>query len=461
MSPEEKIDRALEGLLSTKDLAQLQSEVVTDSSLRSLYVERAWLHGRLQSQREVLPKLLASAQRPSALPSSVLKWGAVASVAVLGLGLFFFSFGRRPAKSNPPVATLIEARDCRWEGSELPTNQGAKLGVGTLSLAEGLATLQFESGATVTLEAPSKLSVISKMHCRLLDGSAVAEVPQSAHGFTIDTAEMEVVDLGTKFGLTSSQFGSSHVIVFQGKVEVRRPGDKAAKLLRTGGSIHYGQAPPPGDREMQRVETLTTRSDGWMQVPTSYGKGKDSFVRRLDSQTSHGSDPLIMVKHTDISPGNERRICLTFDLSGGGAVPSVEAAKLTMQIQSSGLGFSALIPDSRFAVYGVLRDRLDRWDESSMTWDNSPEITAADLSPEDFVRVAEFTISRGAAKGQIEVSTPELAEFVRSDANRMATFLIVRETGETDSQGLVHAFASKENPDARPPTLWLKSADEK
>ncbi len=455
MSPEERIDRALENLLSPQELADFQSEVIADPELRALYVERAWLHGTLQSERESLPKILDQEKEKSKPAFSLFKWAAVAS---LGLGLFFFSLFRQSDQGEFFVATLIEAKNCRWEGSELPTNEGAKLKAGTLALAEGLATLKFESGAIITLEAPAKLEVLSKMRCRLLDGSAVAEVPESAHGFTIDTAEMEVVDLGTRFGLTTNQFGSSHVIVFEGEIEVSRTGHNTPKRLLTGDVVHYGQDPPVNNQEVTRVTALTTTADGWTAVPTSYGKGKDSFIRRFDTEKIHGSHPLIMVKHTDLAPGNERRILLSFDLSGSGEDRALDAAKLTMEIQSSGLGFSALIPDSRFAIYGVLDNRLDQWKENSLMWSNSPEITSPKLSPERFSKLAEFTISRGAAKGQIEVSTPELADFIQANLHQMATFLIVRETGETDGSGLVHAFASKEHPNARPPTLWLKSA---
>ena len=40
----------------------------------------------------------------------------------------------------------------------------------------------------------------------------------------------------------------------------------------------------------------------------------------------------------------------------------------------------------------------------------------------------------------------------------MATFILVRDTGEVDKQGLVHAFASKEHPSAQAPMLRVKSA---
>ncbi len=38
----------------------------------------------------------------------------------------------------------------------------------------------------------------------------------------------------------------------------------------------------------------------------------------------------------------------------------------------------------------------------------------------------------------------------------MISFVIVRETGETNTSGLAHAFASREHPTGRPPTLRLK-----
>ena len=109
------------------------------------------------------------------------------------------------------MATIVSAEDCRWAGSELPTVEGARLGTGTLALVEGVATLQFNSGAELTIEAPTTLEVLDEMRCRLIEGSLVADVPPSAHGFTIDTQDMEVIDLGTRFGLTASGLGDTHV----------------------------------------------------------------------------------------------------------------------------------------------------------------------------------------------------------------------------------------------------------
>lgn len=437
MTNDERIDRALDRLLSPDEWAQLQADVVTDPELREAYVERAWLHGQLRAERHALPKLLNSDSPTSRTPRwTPVAWAAAAAIVT---GLIAFSIPRDPVFE--PVATLVEAEGCRWAGSDLPTTQGARLGAGTLALVEGMATLQFESGATVTLEAPATVEVLSKMSCRLVEGSVVADVPESAHGFTINAPGFEVVDLGTRFGVTASAFGDSHVFVFEGEVDVTR-GEEAPTRLTTGNSLHHGSNPPLLDQEIARTRPPAAAEDGWLAIAAS----KDAYVRHGDLHGPTGAHPLIMVKHTDLAADNERRAFVTFDLSATPA-ESVAAAELILDVQPSGLGFSALVPDSRFAVYGLA---VDDWSEAELLWDSAPAF-------ENGQKLGEFVIRRGSARATVEFSTPELADFIREDGNKLATFAIVRETGESDRQGLVHAFASREHPSARPPTLRLKT----
>ena len=70
------------------------------------------------------------------------------------------------------------------------------------------------------MEAPTTLEIRNAMHCRLVEGTVTAEVPEPAHGFTIDTPDIKVVDLGTKFGVTAGSTGNSQVRVFEGEVEI-------------------------------------------------------------------------------------------------------------------------------------------------------------------------------------------------------------------------------------------------
>ncbi len=463
MSDDERIDLFLEDRLSPEERERFQSDVVSDPDLRTLYVERAWLHGQLHAEGS---RIRALAEEPVPVPfpgSRPLPWLLPAAALFAVLALVTAASWFRPTRPAAPVtvAVLLEANGCKWAGSELPTAQGARLGPGTLALAEGMATLRFDNGATLTMEAPTTLEILDHNRCRLAEGSLVADVPESAHGFTVDTPEMKVVDLGTRFGVTTSGVGNSHVLVFEGEVEVAtRDQSEEPRRLTTGHTLHLGQLPaPPSDQEIHRLAAVPTAADGWIHLSTAYGQGKDAYVRRGDSHGPTGSHPLLMVKHTDLAPKNERRAFLTFDLSG---LPEGEltGAELVLDVEPSGLGFSALIPDSRFTLHGILDDAFDAWDEATLLWDDAPAVSDAGPLPGQTRELASFEIRRGAAPALIQVSGPALLEFLRNDKNRLASFVLVRDTGESETQGLVHAFASKEHPTARPPTLRLHVSPE-
>lgn len=450
MNHQELIDLFLEGKLSDEQSAELEAALLIDPELMSSYVQQRWLHSELLTNKTLLSNLdeqiLTRPQR------FIYPWVALAAAAVLTI---FSILTLTEREKFEPVATLIEAENCRWDGSDLPTSEGSLLGAGTLALAEGMATLQFESGATVTLEAPTVLEVESAMRCRLIEGSVVADVPESAHGFTIDTEKMEVIDLGTRFGVTSTPVGGAHVFVFDGEVKVKEENREEPTHILSGKSLHRGAPPESPDQEITQRPQIDSSLSHWVPVSTAFGRGKDAYIRRTDSSRKTGSAPLLMVKHTDLAEGNERRAILTFDLSRIKKSEMSEAI-LTLMMESSGLGFSSLVPDSTFAIYGAASPSLHTWPEHGVTWNDSPRLTTEKPEHPDFTHLADFTIPKGTANTLIEVNSDELSRFLLSSHETLVTLLIVRETGEFDKQGLVHAFASKEHPAGPAPTLWFQ-----
>ncbi len=460
MNHRDNIDRSFDSQLSPDEWEGLQAAILADPDLRRDYVEKRWIHSLLLSEGESLPRLLGEAAPGNAASglstvspaSRPLVWWSAAAALVSFCATLFLLLERSPQKT---VATLIEAQNCRWAGSDLPTVEGSGLGTGTLALTEGMATIRFESGATVTLEAPSVLEVESAMKCRLLEGSVVADVPESAHGFTIDTAKMKVVDLGTRFGVTATALGDSHVFVFEGEVTVKKENQEEAKHLFTGGSLHYGETSPVADQEIGRLVLPPAPGEDWTPISTATGAGKDTFLRRNDPHGANGAAPLLMVKNTDLAPGNERRAILTFDLSSMDR-SRILNAKLSLKMESSGLGFSALVPDSKFAVYGINEDSASSWSENSLIWEDGNSFVAEPLPPGFATRLAGFEIRKGSSNSFLESSSEEMVHFLQSYPGNLLTLMLVRETGEADKQGLVHAFASKEHPTAPAPTLWIQ-----
>lgn len=460
------IDAYINGLIAPEDLAALENRLRESAEFRARFRRHLALDANLRQTTDVFASEAAAADgsRAKVLPfrkgKAPFVWGTLAAAACLGLGAFLVSTHFTPSTDAPAVATLIQTDNCRWEGTALPTLVDSRLGSGVLSLVQGIATLQFESGAVVTIEAPSRLELVDAMHCRLLEGSAIADVPESAHGFVIDTQDLKVVDLGTKFAVTTGATGYSQVRVFEGEVDVLGLPGSDRKRLVTGQGANVGGATRVPDHEMPRPRQAAEpvqESGGWTGIMTSHGRGADAYVRR-GPEAPRGTDPLLMVKHTHLEEGlnNERRAILTFDLSQRKPI-EVQEAQLVLDIKASGLGFSTLVPDdSKFAVYGLLDESRDGWDEDSIAWDNLPGATDAGLVPEQTRKLAEFWIPRGGAGGTFVIRSDEFAPFIREDTNGLVTFLIVRETSETHPSGLVHAFASKEHPTGRPPVLRIR-----
>lgn len=115
-----------------------------------------------------------------------------------------------------------------------------------------------------------------------------------------------------------------------------------------------------------------------------------------------------------------------------------------------------MVPNSRFAIFGVRAGVAGAWIENGLTWENLPACDDAGVIAGQAEKLAEFWLPRGASGEPLAVRSDALAAFERASRGGLVTFLLVRETGETDSTGLVHAFASKEHPSARPPTLRVR-----
>tara|TARA_R110000850_G_scaffold30703_1_gene84818 strand:+ start:2446 stop:3828 length:1383 start_codon:yes stop_codon:yes gene_type:complete len=125
------------------------------------------------------------------------------------------------------VAQSVGARSP--EGVTFET--GRRLGAERITIHQGLIRLDFDHGATMTVEGPAEFEVRDEMLVLFECGVATFEVPELAKGFTVLTPDADVVDLGTAFGLSRSDGGETDVCVFEGEVEVR------GQLVREGEAV--------------------------------------------------------------------------------------------------------------------------------------------------------------------------------------------------------------------------------
>src|SRR3989304_5708216 len=131
----------------------------------------------------------------------------------------------------------------------------------SLALDRGQVELTYASGAKLLLTGPSEF-LVQMTGGELRRGELVARVPETGHGFTIETPHGKVIDLGTEFGVVVDDFGVSQVSVFEGKVETlpsATAGTAQDKIeLTTGRAIQWpGNSVIPIDVQGRRYQRPT------------------------------------------------------------------------------------------------------------------------------------------------------------------------------------------------------------
>ena len=428
------IGELLDGELSADESAELNALLKSDAEARSIYREHMELHARLHlDYTGVQPNMPGERMRtPQTRPVRWGLWTAIAAALLIG-GLLL----RSPQTS---VATLISSEDAAWE-SALPTLPGSPLDRGLMVLKTGVATIRFNSGAEVVLEAPAELRLKSAMRGELLSGAAVIDVPESAIGFVIDTPNGYVVDHGTKFAVMVGDARESFAVI-SGEISVHHPdsGGELRLLEDETSTMTTNGVLPSQDQELAKPTGPTQRRSriGTMGRATSIIRNRD---------LSHLRPDMLLLK-TGFDGGDfDRRAIIGFDISEED-IRQAAGARLRLTLVPSGMGFAAHLPrQNRFALYGITNEGAEHW-EVGCHWDEAPGLDDGKL-------LARFQIPRSRQRGVIWVKSAAILEFLQADSDGAVTMLLVRESDEEGRHGLVHAFANDAHAEASGPMLEL------
>ena len=117
-------------------------------------------------------------------------------------------------------AVLRKTIDVIWPNNEQKVIDGSLLPPGGFAFSSGIAVIDFFCGATLVVEGPAQLDVISDWAVSVKNGRIEATVPPAAQGFTVKAAGTDIIDLGTRFALDMSE-GKAQVAVIDGEVLLR------------------------------------------------------------------------------------------------------------------------------------------------------------------------------------------------------------------------------------------------
>jgi len=136
-----------------------------------------------------------------------------------------------------PIAAVVQLKGDHLLGA---SNEPVEvLDVGSYRMAEGSAELVFRNGVQAVIEGPIDFTIESDMRMILRSGRIRARVPSNATGFTIDAPEVDVVDLGTEFGVYVNEDRETQVHVFSGEVELHEEDRGDPRIVTEGFAANW------------------------------------------------------------------------------------------------------------------------------------------------------------------------------------------------------------------------------
>jgi hypothetical protein len=276
----------------------------TTSALKSLEM--------LDEKVEKPPIVVAVPSQKSVVSRTWIPLSVAAAVALVALAGVLHTSSKNGSAEHP-IAWVMNAQNCVWKEELSPSND-MRAGK-RLVLERGLVEISFESGASLVLEGPANLELISSNSARLLRGKLSAKVPKRATGFSVISPQGKVIDIGTEFGMSVDAEGITDVYVFKGEVKALAGAEKDSVSLK--------------EKQAARIQT-----DGVSVKPVEEKKQPVEFVRQI-------APPPVIVP---------RRIELNFDKVVAGSLPDSEGAATGLTHRLAGTGSKLLQHDSNLKL---------------------------------------------------------------------------------------------------------------
>lgn len=317
------LDAVCEESATAEQMKRLEELVLAHPEAEAYYVQYMSLHADVvghfgslparaeQSLRDRLGASPGGREGLGVLPVRGRRWfwGAVAMAGVAAAVLLAVALwpppAPKPLRPSPPdeatdstVAVLQQAPGAEWEATAMPMRVGAPLPAGVLRLKSGYAQLEFYSGATVILQGPAELKLISRTEAYLVHGKLRALVPAQAQGFTIGSPKLDLVDRGTEFGLDVAAGDKTEVHVFQGKVDLYDPGADRAPPARNALTTGQGVlVDGPGERR-----PIKPNPGAFLSAKELAARSQEDTLRRhkawLEASAKLRQDPSLLVYYT-------------------------------------------------------------------------------------------------------------------------------------------------------------------
>lgn len=356
---EQRIYQCLDGELSESEKESLLMELERDPEALSLYCRCATLDTNLQRLALGQPHLEDAAGNITVLKKSPIgkrsKVAAIASIAALGL----LALQLWLAQDRTPLVSFDPTPDTQYtlvHDGEADASMDTYLQAGSqLKLSQGTMELTFKSGVKSIITAPTDLVVDDGNTVMLNTGKTWFQVPKSAVGFTVRTNKLNIVDLGTEFGVIAKLDGHDEVHVFKGAVRASTPDaqDNSVKLVagqarRTDSSTRLAVIKPSSKSFItKRATGLATTGEPVIINKGSQLAGKGGIGYTLSKN---------QVSTDNLKDGE-------FTINSGGKLALVFSGPVDLEISAANIPYSEGRPwnsDEDFGRFSIVGGELSK-----------------------------------------------------------------------------------------------------
>jgi hypothetical protein len=215
----------LEGRLEASVLQELQHELRSNPEARDTYRDYVHLQNALQLRADGIDLLhvvpmnrVVDRRRRRHFWNAVVSAAAVLVVSALVAALIMT---RQP---EPAHLTAVATAGSRWTVDGSPQDPAAgewTVSAGsTVQVWSGMVRLRPESGASMVVQGPAQVSFPELGKPVVKDGWLWVDTAGSDMPFEIETPELLVRDIGTRFGVRVPAAAPAEVHLVEGKVEV-------------------------------------------------------------------------------------------------------------------------------------------------------------------------------------------------------------------------------------------------
>ena len=217
--------------LSNDEQVTFQDLVKNSQEAQKIYLDYCQMHAMLS---EEMGYLAGNIPEITSRPKSEKKFNfvpllAVAAILLVSGVLLIKNFKENRTVAETPyrgeaIATVTKSVGVEFsftKGENEPFQVGDNMPAGLYEMNKGVIQLQYANGAVLVLESPAVFELQDFKNIALREGKVSAVIPDTAKSFTVHSAGVSIVDLGTEFStyVKKDEYVEAHV--FKGLVEVQ------------------------------------------------------------------------------------------------------------------------------------------------------------------------------------------------------------------------------------------------